>query len=90
MDADSYDISYSLEQMMRDFTRGVDKPLWPVSSYGSAKAEPNILAELDESPEEMRWKATEALKAGKATDYVCRMAIFDKGLLDSTSFPANI
>ena len=56
---------------MNDLTPGSDKPLWPLSSYGPAKAVPTLLGGLDESPEELRVKAAQALKAGTTADYVC-------------------
>ena len=44
--------------------------MWPLSSYGAAKAEPTLIANLDESPEELRCKAVQALKSGNVQDYV--------------------
>ncbi|KAJ3574690.1 hypothetical protein NP233_g1601 [Leucocoprinus birnbaumii] len=46
-----------------------DKPLWPLSSYGPAKNEPNLLSGLDESMEELRVRAVLALKAGNSAEY---------------------
>jgi nucleoporin NUP42 len=56
--------------MAKDFTRSVDKPLWPLSSYGPAKCEPTLVQNLDESPEELRLKAVTALRTGAMQDYV--------------------
>jgi hypothetical protein len=56
--------------MTKDLTAQVDKPLWPLSSYGPAKQEPNLLSGLDESPEELRVRAVTALRAGNANEYV--------------------
>jgi hypothetical protein len=60
----------SQEGITKDFTTGVEKPIWPLSSYGAAKNEHTIIATLDESPEELRWKAVQALKSNTAVDYV--------------------
>jgi nucleoporin NUP42 len=56
--------------MTKDVTPGVDKPLWPLSSYGPAKFEPVLIANLDESPDELRVRAVMASKAGSINDYV--------------------
>jgi len=56
------------ESIQKDFT--VDKPSWPLSSYGVAKNEPTFLTGLDVSPEELRVQAVLALKDGKIQDYV--------------------
>ena len=50
-------------------TSGSEKPMWPLSSYGPAKYEPTIIASLDESPEELRWRAVQALKTGNIAEY---------------------
>jgi nucleoporin NUP42 len=55
--------------MQRDFGT-IDKPLWPLSSYGAGKYEPSFLPGLDISPEELRVQAVEALKEGKGAEYV--------------------
>jgi nucleoporin NUP42 len=47
-----------------------DKPLWPLSTFGPAKYEPNLISNLDESMEELRLKAVVALKAGTVNEYV--------------------
>jgi len=47
-----------------------DKPIWPLSCYGPAKFEPNVLAGLDESMEELRVRAALALNAGNSNEYV--------------------
>lgn len=47
-----------------------DKPLWPLSTYGPAKHEPNLLPGLDESMEELRVRAVRALGAGNVQEYV--------------------
>lgn len=60
----------SQDGIARDLTQGQDKPLWPLSSYGPAKGEPTIIEGLDESAEEMRWKALQALQSGNVADYV--------------------
>lgn len=57
--------------MTSDLTAQKDKPIWPLSSYGPAKHEPNLVAGLDESPEELRWKAVSAQSTGTMHEYVC-------------------
>lgn len=59
--------------MTKDFTPQADKPLWPLSSYGPAKHETNLISNLDESPEELRVRAVAAIKAGAVSDYVGRL-----------------
>jgi nucleoporin NUP42 len=56
--------------LKKDLTTGIDRPMWPLSSFGSAKHEPNLVAGLDESQEELRFKAFTALKAGNTSEYV--------------------
>lgn len=60
----------SQEGIARDLTQGQDKPIWPLSSYGPAKGEPTIIEGLDESAEEMRWKALQAVQSGNIAEYV--------------------
>ena len=62
--------------MTKDLTTQVDKPLWPLSSYGPAKCEPNLLSGLDESPEELRVRAVTALRAGNGNEYVGHGIVF--------------
>jgi nucleoporin NUP42 len=57
--------------MSKDFKPGVDKPIWSLSSYGPAKYEPNLVSGVDESFEELRVKATLALKNNAGQEYVC-------------------
>ena len=47
-----------------------DRPLWPLSSYGPAKYVPNVIQGLDESSEELRFKAFTAAKSGTMQEYV--------------------
>jgi hypothetical protein len=61
--------------MTKDFTPGMDRPLWPLSSYGPSKYESNLLTGLDESPEELRVRATTSLKSGLVSEYV-RWSLF--------------
>ncbi|KAI0068479.1 hypothetical protein BV25DRAFT_1833732 [Artomyces pyxidatus] len=63
-------IPYSLETMTKDFDNAYDKPLWPLSTYGPAKHEPNLLPPLDESFEELRLKAVTAAKSGTINEYI--------------------
>lgn len=60
----------SIESMTKDFTPQMEKPLWPMSSYGPAKYEPILVSNLDESPEELRVRAMTAIKSGSISDYV--------------------
>jgi nucleoporin NUP42 len=57
--------------MTKDFDIKADKPSWPLSSYGPAKQEKNLLPTLDESPEELRLKAVTAMRNGNINEYVC-------------------
>jgi len=59
-----------METMEKDLDPGADKPFWPLSSYGPAKHEPNLLSPLDESFEELRLKAAVATQGGTINDYV--------------------
>ncbi|KAN0126678.1 hypothetical protein V8E52_000318 [Russula decolorans] len=63
-------IPYSLETMTKDFDFKADKPSWPLSSYGPAKHEKNLLPPLDESPEEFRIKAVTAMRNGNISEYL--------------------
>jgi hypothetical protein len=47
-----------------------ERPGWILSNFGAAKNEPNLFFGYDHSPEEMRWKSVQAIKAGKGQDYV--------------------
>ena len=60
------------ESIARDLDPTAEKPLWPLSSYGPAKYQPNIVSGLDESPEELRVKAVAALKSNSVDSYVRR------------------
>ena len=64
-------IQFSQEGLAKDITPGFEKPLWPFSSFGPAKFESTIIAGLDISPEELRFKALEALRSGNPVEYVC-------------------
>ncbi|GJJ12231.1 hypothetical protein Clacol_006472 [Clathrus columnatus] len=55
---------YRAESIKKDLTPDDGKPLWPLSSYGPAKAEPILIGGLDESPEELRFMAWQAVKSG--------------------------
>ncbi len=44
--------------------------MWPLTSYGPAKHVPTLIGGLDESPEELRVRAVQALKAGTTAEYV--------------------
>ncbi|KAF8637015.1 hypothetical protein AX17_003100, partial [Amanita inopinata Kibby_2008] len=61
---------FSVDSMTRDLTAQMEKPLWPLSSYGPAKNEPNLLSGLDESFEELRVRAASALRSSNANEYM--------------------
>jgi nucleoporin NUP42 len=65
-------LDFSLETMAKDFDVKADKPSWPLSSYGPAKNEQNLLPPLDESPDELRFKAITAIRNGIINEYVRR------------------
>ncbi|TFY50888.1 hypothetical protein EVG20_g11273, partial [Dentipellis fragilis] len=62
--------SFSLESVTKDFGPRLDKPLWPLSSYGPGKHEPNLLSSLDESFEELHLRAVTAIKNNTINDYL--------------------
>ena len=49
--------------------------MWPLSSFGPAKHQPNLVGPLDDSPEELRVKAAQAAKAGTTQDYVSTLTL---------------
>ena len=59
---------FSAESINRDLD--TEKPIWPLSSFGPAKMQPNLIAGLDESPEEMRVRAAQVARAGTMQEYV--------------------
>lgn len=51
-----------------------EKPIWPLSSYGPGRHEVTLIGGLDESPEELRLMAWQALRSGDGMEleaYVC-------------------
>ncbi|KAG6902201.1 hypothetical protein C0995_003033 [Termitomyces sp. Mi166 len=60
---------FTEEILANDLTPQRDKPLWPLSTYGPARHEPNLLANLDTSPEELRYQAFISKQEGKAELY---------------------
>lgn len=68
--------------MTKDFDFKADKPSWPLSSYGPAKHEKNLLPPLDESPEELRLKAVTAMRNGNTSEYVRTLLRSTKRFLD--------
>ena len=60
--------SLSVDSIKQDLESEV--PMWPLSSFGPAKHQPNLVGPLDDSPEELRVKAAQAAKAGTTQDYV--------------------
>ncbi|KAI6135233.1 hypothetical protein EDD17DRAFT_1546695 [Pisolithus thermaeus] len=61
---------FTTETLTNDVTPLKEKPLWPLSSYGTAKHEKTLISGLDESPEELRVRAVAAVKAGTINDYM--------------------
>ena len=47
-----------------------ERPKWIISSFGAAKYEPCLFFGDELSPEELRWKSVQALKAGQPQQYV--------------------
>ncbi|KAJ6524268.1 hypothetical protein DFH09DRAFT_1189749 [Mycena vulgaris] len=81
--------AYTTESIQNDLTMGHERPMWPFTSYGPAKFEPTVLHGLDESPEELRLKATNAMKAGNVHEYA-RVYFCRSGSLSmSCSLPTN-
>lgn len=56
--------------MVKDLTRGEERPQWPLSTYGPAKYEPTYIIGIDMSPEEMRVRAYEAKAQNRLNEYV--------------------
>lgn len=63
-------VANSIDVLKGDLTPLIDKPIWPLSSYAPAKYEPILLGGLDESPEELRFRAFSANQSGAFTEYV--------------------
>lgn len=63
--------------MTKDLTPGMDKPMWPLTSYGPAKNEPTLITRFDESPEELRYRAVSAAKTGQISEYVSQSVTLD-------------
>lgn len=52
---------FDADSIRKDLTQGIDRPLYPLSSYGPGKGVPCVIDGLDQSPEELRaaaWTAT--------------------------------
>lgn len=47
-----------------------ERPVFPLSCYGPAKEEPNLIIEQDESSEELRMKFIQANASGNPQQYV--------------------
>lgn len=61
---------FSQDSITLDLTLGKEKPLWPLSSYGPAKNEPNVISGLDISSEELRFNAWEAKAKNDLNGYI--------------------
>ena len=75
----------SIETLTRDLDS--EKPVWPLSCFGPAKLQPTLIANLDESPEELRVKAAEAARNGTIQEYV-RLCILPYRLSSSADITA--
>lgn len=54
---------------MEDLDTG-GTPVWKLSSFGPAKHEPNLIAGMDMSAEELRYEAWVKVKEGRGQEYV--------------------
>ncbi|KAE9404129.1 hypothetical protein BT96DRAFT_439985 [Gymnopus androsaceus JB14] len=61
---------FTQDSITLDLTLGKEKPLWPLSSYGPAKNEPNVISGLDISSEELRFNAWEAKAKNDLNGYI--------------------
>jgi hypothetical protein len=55
--------------MQNDFVLGAEKPFWPLSTYAPYNFKPNLISEIDISPEELRVKFVECKAAGILAEY---------------------
>ncbi|KZS91362.1 hypothetical protein SISNIDRAFT_487682 [Sistotremastrum niveocremeum HHB9708] len=60
---------YPSQNITKDLTPFSEKPLWPLSSYGPSKSTKTLIGGLDESQEEMRYNATQAVASGNIEAY---------------------
>ncbi|KAF8517137.1 hypothetical protein BU17DRAFT_50197, partial [Hysterangium stoloniferum] len=60
----SSSLAFTAESIKKDLTENEDRPLWPLSSYGPGKGEPILISGIEESPEELRYMAWQAMKSG--------------------------
>jgi hypothetical protein len=67
---------FSTDTITKDFNLSVDKPSWPLSSYGPSKYAPTFVTGLDMSPEELRVRAVMAKTNGTVNEYVCPPILF--------------
>jgi nucleoporin NUP42 len=63
-------LNFSTESIVKDFNPSVDKPSWPLSSYGPSKFAATFVGGLDVSSEELRLRAVMAISSGNLNDYV--------------------
>ncbi|KAF8605851.1 hypothetical protein BDV93DRAFT_30550 [Ceratobasidium sp. AG-I] len=56
--------TFDAESIRKDLTQGIDRPLYPLSSYGPGKCVPCVIDGLDQSPEELRVAAWTAIRGG--------------------------
>jgi hypothetical protein len=66
---------FSQDSIVKDLKLDIDKPSWPLSSYGPSKYAPTFQTGLDMSMEEMRVKAMQAQLNGTVNEYV-RFVVF--------------
>lgn len=84
--------AFTAESISKDLTPNVDKPLWPLTSFAPSKYSPTVITGLDESPEELRVRASQAIKNGNVSEYTqyesSRIAAADQIFANARSNPA--
>lgn len=62
--------AFSVDSIVKDLNLAIDKPSWPLSSYGPSKYAVTFLGGLDLSAEELRVRGVFAVNNGTLNDYV--------------------
>jgi nucleoporin NUP42 len=62
--------AFSVDSIVKDLNPSIDKPSWPLSSYGPSKYAATFIGGLDLSPEELRVRGAMAVVNGTLNDYV--------------------
>jgi nucleoporin NUP42 len=63
----------SANSIRNDLTN--EKPIWPYTSYGPSKGEPNLISGQDVSFEELRAEFMKAKQANNPSQYVCQLPL---------------